>query len=1048
MKCPKCHFDNPSDSKFCKECGTQIIPSDKISAPLTETLETPTEELTRGTTFANRYEIIEELGKGGMGKVYRVEDKKIKEEVALKLIKSEIASDKKTIERFSNELKMARKIAHRNVCKMYDLGEEKGIHYITMEYVPGEDLKRLTRKVGQFSAGKTIFIAKQVCEGLAEAHRLGVVHRDLKPQNIMVDEEGNARIMDFGIARSLEEKGITGAGVIIGTPEYMSPEQVEGKETDQRSDIYSLGVILYEMVTGRVPFEGDTPFTIGVKHKSEIPKDPRELNAQLPEDLSKVILRCMEKDKEKRYQSAGEVRSELSRIEEGIPTTERVVPKRKPITSREITVTFGLKKLFLPALVVVGLIIVVVIILKFLPQREAVFAPKIENSIAVISFENQTGDKAYNYLQKAIPNLLITSLEQTGDLYVATWERMLDLLEQMGKKNVEVIDRKLGFELCQMEGIEAIVLGSFVKAGDMFATDVKILDVDTKKLLKSSSSKGEGVDSILKTQIDELSREISLGIGIARQKREKAQFKVADVTTASMEAYNYFLKGRENYEKMYFVDAGDFFEKAIELDPTFALAYLYLTGLYDYVGNTKARNEAVEKAKTYSKKTTEKERLFIEARYAQFIERNQEKRLNILQQLAEKYPKEKQVYFELGRYYLYLGRAWQEKAIEYYTIALELDPNYANALNVIAYAYANIENYEKAIEYFKRYISVSPGDANPLDSIGDVYFLVGKLDEALAKFREAVEVKPDFYQTNMKIGYISALRENYTEAMRWIDQTIDIAPSQGIKGDGHLWKGFYYFWLGRFKKALEELKKEEDIAEMMENKSRRAFVEWMKGWVYHDKGEFELSQQYFESWLNLAVENSPRMAFYYEAIYSFHLGMIDLKLGRIDSAIKRLPEMKSIFPELTPGQREYMTSFYNLFHALELFEEGSYEKAIVVFEKLFPARSPYLQYTESMILHNFASMENDLLARIYQQKGEIDRAIAEYERLITFNPESQARYLINPKHHYHLAKLYEQKGWKGKAIEHYEKFLALWKDADPGIAEVDDARKRLAGLQE
>ena len=347
IKCPKCQTDNPDTQKFCGECATPLPSSKKI--PVTATLETPTEEFTRGTIFADRYEIIEELGKGGMGKVYRVEDKKIKEEIALKIIKPEIASDRKTIERFSNELKMARKIAHRNVCRMYDLGEEKGTHYITMEYVPGEDLKRLIRKVGQFSAGKTIFMASQVCEGLAEAHRFGVVHRDLKPQNIMIDEDGNARIMDFGIARTVKGKGITGAGVMIGTPEYMSPEQAEVKEVDQRSDIYSLGVILYEMVTGRVPFEGETPLGIAMKHKNEVPQDPRQINAQLTEDLSRVIMRCLEKDKEKRYQSAGEVSAELLNIEKGMPTTERIVSQKKPLTSREITVTFGLKKLFLPA---------------------------------------------------------------------------------------------------------------------------------------------------------------------------------------------------------------------------------------------------------------------------------------------------------------------------------------------------------------------------------------------------------------------------------------------------------------------------------------------------------------------------------------------------------------------------------------------------------------------------------------------------------------------------------------------------------------------------
>jgi serine/threonine-protein kinase len=268
-KCPKCHHENPADTIYCGKCATPLQPSKDIG--VTKTIETSVEEFTRGTTFADRYEIIEILGKGGMGTVYRVEDTNIGQDIALKLIKSDIASDKKTIERFRNELKTTRMISHRNVCRMFDLAETEGTFYITMEYVSGEDLKSFIRRSGKLDIPKAISIAKEVCEGLAEAHRLGVVHRDLKSNNIMIDREGNAHIMDFGIARIMSASELTEEGAIIGTPDYMSPEQVDGKEADQRADLSSVGVIIYEMVTDRVPFKGDSATSVALKHKTEAP---------------------------------------------------------------------------------------------------------------------------------------------------------------------------------------------------------------------------------------------------------------------------------------------------------------------------------------------------------------------------------------------------------------------------------------------------------------------------------------------------------------------------------------------------------------------------------------------------------------------------------------------------------------------------------------------------------------------------------------------------------------------------------------------------------
>jgi len=330
MKCPRCSSENTSDSRFCKNCATSLPVASEPLISQTLTLSSQTQELLIGSLFAGRYQVLGELGKGGMGRVYKVLDTKVQEEMALKLIDPAVAADKRMIERFKNELKFARQISHRNVCRMFDLNETEGTPFITMEYVPGEDLKSFIRRSGQLSAGKALSITKQVCEGLAEAHRLGVIHRDLKPSNIMIDREGNARIMDFGIARSLEAREVTRAGVMIGTPEYMSPEQVEGEDIDQRSDIYSLGVILYEMVTGKVPFEGATPLSIALKHKTVEPQNPKKFNSQIPEDLSLLILKCMNKDKAKRYQNSEEVISELNKIESGIPARVKALERRRP----------------------------------------------------------------------------------------------------------------------------------------------------------------------------------------------------------------------------------------------------------------------------------------------------------------------------------------------------------------------------------------------------------------------------------------------------------------------------------------------------------------------------------------------------------------------------------------------------------------------------------------------------------------------------------------------------------------------------------------------
>jgi len=1045
MKCPHCDYDNPDESHFCSQCGTKFESTEDISEFPTMTRQTPSEEFTPGSTFAGRYQIIEELGQGGMGSVYKALDTTINEKVALKLIKPEIASNKHTIERFQNELKYARKVSHKNVCRMYHLSKENDSHYIVMEYIPGENLKSMIRMTKQLSMKTAVSIAKQVCEGLAEAHRLGVVHRDLKPSNIMIDKGGIARIMDFGIARSLQTDGMTGPGVMVGTPEYMSPEQVEGKKADQRSDIYSLGIILYEMVAGKVPFVGDTPISVALKHKNEIPQNPKKINTQIPDPLSHTILKCLEKKKEKRFQSVDELLAEFAAIEKKLPTTESRIPKRKTVSSREITIKFNMRKLILPAFLLIAIIVLCVAGWKFFSKEAGAVPLEDMVKVAVITFENQTGDSNFDYLKEAIPNLLITSLEQNRYIRVTTWERLHDLLKQMGKKDVKDIDRDLGFELCSQEGVDAIVLGSFGKGEETFTTNVNVLDVGTKNLIKSTSSRGTGVDSILNKQIDELSREISRGIGLSERKAKPPKVQIAEVTTANMEAYNYFLRGREDYEKFYFADAKQFLERAVEQDPEFALAHFYLTRVYGYLGDRQKRDESLEKFKKFGKKVTGKEGLYIEAILAGMEEKDKERKkyFEILQEIAKKYPEEKRIHFDLGLYYF--GRGMQDEAEAELKKAIELDPEYGYALNQLAYLYSNKNDFEKALEYFKRYAFVSPGDANPFDSMGEMFFRMGKLDESIEKFKEALEVKPDF-PSAWKISYIYALKEDYVKALKWADQYISTAPSVQWQSLGHQLKGFYSYVLGDLGQAFKEIDKSEELAKKVNDSALIDIAYRVKIWICYEWGKIDLFREYQKIRMDFRAKNNLGEEIENNIISNFYEGLADLKTGQIESAKSKLSAIQSILSEMEAEKaKQIKTTTHDYLHSLILLEEGSADEAIALIEKMPPPKVSFSSIV-SFVRRNLP-FDDDLFALAFLKKGEMNKAIAEYERMTSLNLEiGLDRPIIHPLSRYRLAKLYEETGQKEKAIEQYAKALETWKTSEEGLFEVGDARERLENL--
>lgn len=666
MDCPVCATKNPEAASECGKCHTPLPVS-----PETLNEPGPTEhwsvaaappaggtasggELKEGTILAGRYEILKLLGRGGMGAVYKARDIDLDRTVALKLIRPELAKNPEILRRFKQELILARQVTHKNVIRIFDLGQSDGIKFITMDFVEGQDLHSLLHEKGKFPPELVARIMLQISRALEAAHGEGVIHRDLKPQNIMLDKKGRVYVMDFGIARSAYLPGMTQTGALIGTPEYMSPEQARGEKLTERSDLFSLGVIFYELLTGKSPYAGDEALATLWKRLQEKPKPPIEVDPTVPKPLNDIVMKALEIDPEKRWASAHDVAQQIE-IWLGPSAGSSMVFLPAPRLAY-----WKLGSAALAVLVVAGLVVF------WLKSPSKPKPPHPPVTVLVADFTNHTGDPIFD---DTLEPMLNVALE--GASFINAYGRSnARKLAQKLPNPTDKLDEQSARLVAVAQGLGAVVTGSLSRRGDGYKLSVEALDARSGNSIARAEVNASNKDQLL-LAVPKLAAPIRKALGDATP--ESVQLAASGpFTAASLEVVHLYNVGMEQQFAGNMEESLRSFSKAVELDPNFARAYAGMSGPSAALGRQADAEKYVKLAMQHVDRMTERERYHTRA-FFYLVTGDYQKCVEEYSTLVNQYPADRVGQANLAVCSLQLRNI--PKAIEASRKAVEIVPN-------------------------------------------------------------------------------------------------------------------------------------------------------------------------------------------------------------------------------------------------------------------------------------------------------------------------------------------------------------------------------------
>jgi serine/threonine protein kinase/Tfp pilus assembly protein PilF len=957
----------------------------------------------------SHYRILEELGGGGMGVVYKARDTKLDRTVALKFLPAELTRDPDAKKRFTREARAASALQHNNICTIHEIDEtEDGRLFIVMDCYDGETLKdRIAR--GPLPVEQAVEIISHVADGLSEAHASGMVHRDIKPANIMVTGKGVVKILDFGLAKLAGATRVTKSGWMVGTAAYMSPEQARGEELDARSDIWSLGAVLYEMLTGEHPFKGDQDVAVLYGIVNAEPEPLSSHRTDIPETFQGTIDKTLAKDKDERFRSVAEFQQAVSGKETGSGSSAGST-KRKLV--------YGVSALVILSAVILSMILAS---LKDGAGPDTT-ATTDEHIVAVMYFENIVDGDDPDRLGEIATNLLITGLSESESIRVLSSQRTYDILKSMGRDNVKSIDRETATEIANQAGARTMLLGSILQTTPVLITS-QIVDVVTGEV-KASQRVQAGPNEQVFALIDRLLNDVRDDLDLADGSSQRGASSGL-MSTINEDAYRKYLEGIEFERNFHVGEAIGSYTEATELDSTFAMAHYALAWMlkeYETIGEP-ARRE-IAKARQLSARLGKKEKQHINSLYAD-IHGDFETAIRELEELIEAYPDEKLAYYRLGDL---IGETDQKRAIEYYEKAIDLDPAFRPAYEALSHVYQRQEDFDNTIWAITNYINLAPEEPAPYVRRGDVYLQVGNFESAIESYEKALERDPEYLSSRWKIGYVCLFKREYEKA----EQVFNMLAESDAP-----------FWRSLGKRSLADiLRIQGKMAEAIEmfdglmepgNKERYLIettdVLWVKAKFDGPVAMWEAAAADARRGANLAISRDPNDP------YVHNWEALEL-LWRVRGGQVTATESEETIARLraqVEAKRPQLLTVIDWFSGCIAFEESRYGQSVEYIESATVGITSWVWYYP--------------LVAAYRKAGRPADSVELAERLLGWFDVSRARSTWSVLIHYTAGVAFEEAGQMERAIEQYRTFLDLWKNAGNVFPELEDARQRLRRLE-